>query len=290
MRLVTLRTAEGSRWGVRDGADVHLAPREPGVPETLLEALGSGYLEDRLHTEGPTGWTTISLAQATLDAPLPQPPRNIICLGLNYADHARESQRAKGKDLELPEHPVVFTKATTTVSGPGDDIVLDPRVTGQFDWEVELAVVIGRGGRHIPADRALAHVAGWTVVNDLSARDLQFQHKQFFMGKSVDGSCPMGPELVTVDELPEAGDLTLRCSVNGTVKQEASTAAMIFPVPEIIARLSRVMTLIPGDVIATGTPSGVGFAREPPEFLEPGDVVRSEIEPLGALENRIVSP
>ncbi|ABI57601.1 fumarylacetoacetate hydrolase family protein [Alkalilimnicola ehrlichii MLHE-1] len=228
--------------------------------------------------------------RVTFLAPLPVPRRNVMCLGLNYADHAQESMAAKGRDWKLPEAPVVFTKATTSVTGPYADVRVDPRVTEQLDWEVELGVVIGRGGRHIPQARALEHVFGYTVVNDLSARDLQFRHKQFFLGKSMDGSCPMGPWITTADAVPDPQALRLTCRVNGDLKQDGDTRQMVFSIAETIATLSSVMTLQPGDMIATGTPAGVGFARTPPEYLQPGDVVECEIEGLGALRNRMVGP
>ena len=235
-------------------------------------------------------WPRVSAEALTFLAPLPRPPRNIMCLGMNYADHARESQQTKGSELALPEAPVVFTKAATSVAGPYADVVLDPAVTEQLDWEVELGVVIGRGGRHISAAEAHAHIFGYTVINDLSARDLQFRHKQFFLGKSLDGACPMGPWVTTADAVADPHDLALSCHVNGAVKQQSRTAAMVFSIPKIIETLSRITTLIPGDVIATGTPAGVGFARTPPEFLQPGDTVACEIEHLGTLQNRIISP
>ncbi|MCG5540488.1 MULTISPECIES: fumarylacetoacetate hydrolase family protein [unclassified Halorhodospira] len=235
-------------------------------------------------------WPRVTAEALTFLAPLPQPPRNIMCLGLNYADHARESQQAKGDELALPEAPVVFTKATTTVAGPYADFLLDPAVTRELDWEVELGVVIGRGGRHIPESEALQHVFGYTVINDLSARDLQFRHKQFFLGKSVDGSCPMGPWITTADAVPDPHGLALSCQVNGTTQQQSHTGEMVFSIPAVIATLSRVMTLVPGDIIATGTPAGVGFARTPPRFLQAGDIVTCDVEGLGTLRNRIVAP
>ncbi len=254
-------------------------------PGDLGAALGRGAVP------GPQPhWPLVDAAELELLAPIPAPRRNVICLGLNYAEHAAESQRAKGADWAPPSDLVVFTKATTTVTGPRADIVLDPAVTEQLDWEVELAAVIGRGGRHIPAERAAEHVFGYTVVNDLSARDLQSRHKQFFLGKSVDGTCPMGPWITTADAVPDPHALTLSCHVNGVLKQHACTSGMIATVPQIVAALSRVLTLEPGDIIATGTPSGVGFARQPPEYLAPGDRVTCEVEGLGRLENRLVSP
>lgn len=228
------------------------------------------------------------LAGLRLLAPFPRPVRNVICLGWNYADHLAEGARARGKEQKLPEHPVFFTKATTSVIGPEAEVVLDERVTQQLDWEVEVAVVIGPGGRDIPEERALEHVFGYTVVNDVSARDLQFRHQQWFKGKSLDTCCPMGPWIVTADEIPDPQNLTLRMRVNGMVKQQSTTRNMIFPVRRIIAELSLGLTLEAGDVIATGTPEGVGFARTPPEFLRPGDVMEAEVEGIGLLRNRVV--
>ncbi|MFP4130483.1 MAG: fumarylacetoacetate hydrolase family protein [Halorhodospira sp.] len=264
---------QGERWAVSPAAG------------DLGAHLSAGSLP-----EPGRDWPRVGAEALTFLPPLPRPPRNVMCLGLNYADHARESQQAKGSELALPEAPVVFTKAATSVAGPYADVVLDPAVTEQLDWEVELGVVIGRGGRHISAARAYDHVLGYTVINDLSARDLQFRHKQFFLGKSVDGTCPMGPWITTADAVADPHDLALSCRVNGTVKQQSRTAEMVFSIPQIIETLSRVMTLVPGDIIATGTPAGVGFARTPPEYLSAGDTVACEIESLGTLENRIVAP
>ncbi|MGD8710797.1 MAG: fumarylacetoacetate hydrolase family protein, partial [Ectothiorhodospiraceae bacterium] len=216
--------------------------------------------------------------------------QNVMCLGLNYAAHAEESLRTKGSDLALPEHPVVFTKAVTSVTGPHSDVVLDPQVTTQADWEVELAVVIGRRARHVSRYDALSCVLGYTVVNDLSARDLQFRHKQFFVGKSVEGFCPMGPWIVTADEIDDPQNLDLWCRVNGVEKQAGNTQDQIFGIADTISRLSRSMTLEPGDIIATGTPDGVGFARQPPEFLAPGDVVECEVQGVGVIRNRMIAP
>jgi 2-keto-4-pentenoate hydratase/2-oxohepta-3-ene-1,7-dioic acid hydratase in catechol pathway len=184
----------------------------------------------------------------------------------------------------------VFTKAQTSITGPFDDIPVDRNVTAQADWEVELGVVIGVSGRDIPRDRALAHVFGYTVVNDVSARDVQYGWGgQYFKGKSLDGFCPVGPWIVTADEIGDPQALTLRCRVNGVTKQEASTKDMIFPVDELVAQVSVGMTLPAGTLIATGTPSGVGFARKPPEFLQDGDVLESEVEGIGTLRNRITA-
>lgn len=236
---------------------------------------------------GDQAWLLISSVQ--LCAPIPEPKRNILCLGWNYAEHAKESSSAKGVHIEeLPQHPIVFTKATTTVNGPFDNIVYNDQVSRRLDWEVELGVIVGKKGRHIQPQDALDYVFGYTVINDVSARDLQKRHQQFFLGKSMDGTCPMGPWIVTAGEIADPQNLPLRCLVNGVVKQQASTNQQIFPVANVISTLSSVMTLLPGDIIATGTPSGVGFARTPPEYLTPGDVVECEVQGIGRIINKIV--
>jgi 2-keto-4-pentenoate hydratase/2-oxohepta-3-ene-1,7-dioic acid hydratase in catechol pathway len=230
----------------------------------------------------------VPLADVRWHAPIARPRKNVMCLGLNYAAHARETAAARGRDAKLPEVPVIFTKAPTTVNDPFGDIVVDRAVTGQVDWEVELGVIIGRSGRNIPADRALDHVFGYTVINDVTARDLQQRHGQFFKGKSLDGFCPMGPIVVTADEFGDPQARRLTCRVNGVVKQDGSTADMIFTVRSIIEWLSRGMTIDAGDIIATGTPEGVGMGRTPPEYLQDGDVLETEVEGIGLMRNRIV--
>ena len=230
----------------------------------------------------------IPLENVKLHAPL-LPRRNVMCLGLNYAEHARESLAAQGQNISLPDLPIVFTKATTAVSGPTDPIPFDPQVSDKIDWEVELAVIIGKQGKNIPVEQAMEYVFGYTVLNDISARDLQRQGKQYFKGKSLDGSCPMGPWIVTADEVPNPHNLNIRCRVNDVEKQSSNTRHMIFDIPTTIAYLSRGMTLLPGDIIATGTPDGVGFARTPPEFLRPGDVVASIVEGIGEIRNVVTA-
>ena len=231
---------------------------------------------------------SIPLADVKLHAPL-LPRRNVMCLGLNYAEHVRESLTAQGQTVDLPQFPVVFTKATTAVSGPTDPIPFDPQVSESMDFEVELAVIIGKQGKNIPAEQAMEYVFGYTVLNDITARDLQRQGKQFFKGKSLDGSCPIGPWIVSRDALPHPHDLNIRCLVNDVEKQSSNTRHMIFDIPATIAYLSRGMTLLPGDIIATGTPDGVGFARTPPEFLRPGDVVHSIVEGIGEMKNVVTA-
>lgn len=285
MRVTTVRYQNQSRIAIRQEPGHHWAISP--YPADLGSALREGYA-----AELPVlaeQWPSLPEQGVEMLAPLPEPRRNIMCLGLNYADHAEESLRAAGKGLETPEAPIIFTKATSTVTAPYADIQLDKRVTQQLDWEVELALIIGKGGRHIAAENAFEHVFGYTIINDLSARDLQFRHKQFFLGKSVDGSCPMGPWITTTDEIPQPENLDLSSYVNEAVKQQGNTRAMIFTIPEIIATLARVMTLEAGDIIATGTPSGVGFAREPAEYLKAGDIIRCSIEGLGEITNRIIA-
>lgn len=230
----------------------------------------------------------LPLEAVTLLAPL-APVRNVMCLGKNYAAHAAETQRTWGEQVELPQFPIVFTKATTAVTGPYADIPFDATVSKMIDYEAELAVVIGRAGKNITPQTVMEYVFGYTVLNDVTARDLQRQHKQFFKGKSLDGHCPMGPWIVTAAEIADPHALAVTCRVNDVLKQDGRTSQMIFDIPTTIAQLSRGMTLLPGDVIATGTPSGVGFARTPPEFLEPGDVVECSVEGIGTIRNCVTA-
>ncbi|MGZ3640141.1 MAG: fumarylacetoacetate hydrolase family protein [Ktedonobacterales bacterium] len=299
MRLATFRDASGVRIGVVRGetiidlarADV-LSGEEAGAELRDVLALIDGGVE-ALHraealAEASLPQAVLPLADVELLAPIPRPRKNIFAVGRNYAEHAAESLRAIGQQMKLPEYPNIFTKAVTTVTGPRADIPYDATVTSELDWEVELGVIIGRGGRHIPREEALAHVWGYTVVNDITARDIQNKAGvQWFQGKSLDGSCPLGPWIVTADEIPDPQHLRLRLWVNDVLKQDDTTEHMLFDVAAIISTLSHVLTLEPGDILATGTPSGVGFARTPPEFLRPGDVMRTEVEGIGALLNMV---
>ena len=280
MRLATFSHRGQPCLGmVREGGIVHV----PGL--SMLELIAGG--EKRLQNLDSASAPVLPFRPEELLAPIPVPRRNVIAVGLNYADHVKESSEARGKTSKLPEHPVFFTKAPNTVNGPYAPIPFDPAVTSQLDWEVELGVILGRRGKNIPADRAMEYVFGYTVINDVSARDLQSRHGQFFKGKSLDGACPMGPWIATADEIPDPHNLTLRCQVNGVVKQEASTDRMIFRIPALIEALSRGMKLEPGEIISTGTPSGVGMGCIPPEYLRPGDVVECEVEGIGRIRNRV---
>ena len=226
------------------------------------------------------------LVDLELLAPLDQPPGNVIAIGRNYQKHAEETAHLDGHE---PSPPTVFTKAITSLTEPFADIVIDPSVSDKLDWEVELAILIGKAGANIKRERARDHVFGYTVLNDVTARDIQSTWGgQYFKGKSLDRSCPTGPWVVTKDEIENPQALNLLLRVNGTVKQDGSTGDMIYPVDAIIEWVSKGMTLLPGAIIASGTPDGVGFARTPPEFLQPGDVMETDVEGIGTLRNRIV--
>jgi 2-keto-4-pentenoate hydratase/2-oxohepta-3-ene-1,7-dioic acid hydratase in catechol pathway len=262
----------------------------PGVIDNdrVIQLEGAGLLDVIAAGERRSpGAASYPLSEIRWHAPIPQPAKNIFCVGRNYAAHVKEGAAAYNREAKLPEVPVFFTKAPTTVRGPFDDLPRHGGVTEQLDWEVELAVIIGRTGRNISRADALSHVFGYTVLNDITARDLQQRHTQWFKGKSLDGSCPMGPVVVTADEFgdPQAKRVSLR--VNGVTKQDATTADMIFPVATIIEWLSKGLTLEPGDIIATGTPEGVGMGRTPQEWLLTGDIVETEVEGIGVMRNRI---
>jgi len=242
---------------------------------------GKGLVDHQAIEELAKRRLAYPLKRVRLLAPIPAPARNVFCLGRNYADHAAERGAA------VPEHPVYFTKPNTAVVGPGDDVV-HHAVTKELDYEVELAVVIGTGGRDVARDDALRHVFGYTIVNDVTARDLQKRHNQWFKGKSLDTFCPMGPVLVTRDEVPDPQALAISLRVNGQARQSSHTSKMIFPVAQCIEVLSQAMTLQPGDVIATGTPEGVGAATG--NFLKAGDRIEAEVEGSGILASKVVRP
>lgn len=220
------------------------------------------------------------LNQNELDAPLRNPGK-IVAIGLNYFDHASESK------MELPKHPLVFSKFNSSITGPFEQIIIPSALTNRADYEVELAVVIGKRARNVVKENAMDYIFGYTIINDVSARDIQFADGQWVRGKSLDTFCPMGPYLVTSDEIPDPQNVHLSCSVNGTILQDASTKDMIFGVQDLISILSRSFTLEPGDIISTGTPSGVGFARTPPVYLKDGDIMTTEVQGIGKLINKV---
>jgi 2-keto-4-pentenoate hydratase/2-oxohepta-3-ene-1,7-dioic acid hydratase in catechol pathway len=253
----------------------------------LIEAGAEGMAEVR-EIVGANLPASLKLAGLRILPPLPKLARNIFCVGWNYLEHFAEGAKMRDPAQKLPEHPVFFTKATGALNGPFDPIPYDPDISREIDWEVELAVVIGKRGRNIPEADAPAHIFGYTVLNDVSARDLQktAHGGQWFKGKSLDGHAPMGPWIVPAADLDPA-NLRLTLRVDGAIKQDGSTRDMYFKIPRIVAELSRGLTLEPGDVIATGTPSGVGMGRTPPEWLKPGDVMETEIAGIGAMRNLI---
>ncbi|PIT75458.1 fumarylacetoacetate hydrolase family protein [Limnohabitans sp. B9-3] len=233
---------------------------------------------------------TVAVADVKLEAPIPLPRRNIWCVGRNYHEHAKELSTSVFKDSNTNTQawPIVFTKVPECVVGPFDDVVLPGgAVSDQIDYESELAVIIGHGGKNIAAADAMKHIYGYTIVNDVTARDVQMRHQQWDMGKSFDTFCPMGPWLVTADEL-DGTKTRVRGIINGEQRQDGPTENMIFDIPTLIETISRGITLYPGDIIATGTPAGVGMGLKPPQYLKAGDVVRVEIDGIGHIENKFV--
>ena len=297
MKLVSFAYRRISHIGILtdDGATVvNLTVAAPKLPTDMTDIIAAapGILAalekaERTQKEG----ARLNASRVKLNAPIPVPRRNVLCVGKNYYDHAHEFDKsgfnATAGTSAIPDCPIIFTKAPSSVIGPGDDIPghLDP--TKSVDYEVELAVVIGKGGRKISKKDALKHVFGYTIVNDVTARHLQSKHKQWFLGKSIDGFCPMGPWLVTADEVGQVKKLFVESRINGEVRQRAQVKDLIFDIPTLIATLSQSMTLQPGDIIATGTPAGVGIGFKPPKFLKKGDVCTLAIDGLGVLENTV---
>ena len=287
MRVASYRSGNERSWGVIGDGQVSDARSVRDAPRSLRELLGSADRAHWLEAVAAPAVRTLTLADVHLLAPI-EPRQDLIALGLNYRTHVDETSGAT-KQAAPPKQPILFGKAASSVTGPETEIRFDPSVTTEVDWEVELAVVVGRTGRDIAPDAALDHIFGYTVANDVSARDLQFQDGgQWYRGKSLDTFCPLGPWIVTSDELGDARGLRVTLRVNGVTKQDASTDDLIFAIPAIIASVSNGRTLYPGDVILTGTPGGVGFTRVPPEFLRDGDLVEAEIERIGVLRNRLV--
>lgn len=300
MRLVTFIYAEQQHTGLLLGESV--LPLAEMVRSSELELDVSTVLgivrspKDKLDTLSELSRRAsefssafIPLGSVKLLAPIPHPVRNVFCVGRNYLEHIKEGLPGKPTEVALPVVPQFFSKATHAVNAPNGDVRLDASLTSKLDYEVELAVVIGRGGRDISKAAALDHVFGYCVANDFTARDLQRRHDQWFKGKSLDTTFPFGPAIVTKEEINNINDLKITLSVNCELRQHAQVAQMIFDIPAIIEYLSAGLTLESGDIISTGTPSGVGYAMTPPNYLKVGDVVESHIDELGTLRNTIVA-
>ncbi|MED4206094.1 fumarylacetoacetate hydrolase family protein [Neobacillus mesonae] len=300
MKFVTVKKTEETFVGLmNEGLDqvLLLNPAEEtrtghkGFPESMIDCIGAGesfinqvkqlvtWVESQ---DNPESYYT-PITEVTLLAPIPRPSKNIFCVGKNYAEHAIEL----GSAADIPEHVMVFTKAPTTVTGPNTVVLNHQGVTEQLDYEGELAVIIGKQGRAIKHDEALDYVFGYTILNDVTARDLQSRHKQFFIGKSLDTTCPMGPWIVHKSLIDNPNNLQIETTINGEVRQSSNTKQFIFPVEEVISVLSAGMTLEPGDIIATGTPAGVGKGFKPPKFLHAGDKMEITIENIGTLINHV---
>jgi 2-keto-4-pentenoate hydratase/2-oxohepta-3-ene-1,7-dioic acid hydratase in catechol pathway len=288
MKVATVSVAGERRVGhvTSDGTaiapfDLSIADAQDGVL-ALIRRNGRGL---------PATLSPIPLSQVSLEAPIPTPRRNIFCVGKNYHEHAHEFARSgfdtSGANGAVPGNPIIFSKVPESVVSCGHPIVIDPKVSPAVDYEAELAVIISKAGRGIEAKDAFEHVWGYTIINDVTARDLQARYSQWLIGKSQDTFCPMGPVAVTRDEI-DIGNTPIRCYVNGELRQNSNTGLLIFDIPTIIETLSAGITLQPGDVIATGTPAGVGIGFDPPRYLKAGDVVRIEIGGIGVLENKIV--
>lgn len=286
MKLARFRTNGSFRIGLvsEDGTHVSAIEPQPADMIDLIERYDA--LRDAIRPVGDP----LPIDDVELGAPIPNPRRNIFCVGKNYHAHAREFSQSgyeagavKGKEVD--DFPAVFTKPASTVVGPGATVSLHSDVTDAVDYEVELTLVIGKAGRNIPRAEAYEHIWGYTIVNDVTARDRQKQHKQWFLGKALDTFCPMGPWIATADEV-DPQQMTLETRVNGELRQQASTSDLIFDIPSLVETISSGLTLMPGDIIATGTPAGVGIGFDPPRFLKAGDVVEMQITGLGTLTNR----
>ena len=288
---------------LRDGAMLDLSRAADGLSGEIGDVLREGSMQ-RLIEGGPEALKVVRdlvdaaeagrsdssrvLADLPLMAPIPRPRKNVFCVGRNYAEHIAEGERAQNQTIGVTEHPVFFTKPPTAMVPPGGDVLVFPSVSEAVDYEVELAVVICRPGRNISRADAYDHIFGYTILNDITARDIQRRHGgQYFKGKGLDGSCPMGPWIVTADEIADPHALSIALTVNGEQRQNGNTLDMIFDIPTLIASLSEGLTLEPGDIIATGTPSGVGYAMDPPHFLKDGDTVVCSISGIGTLTNTV---
>ncbi len=291
LNLITFADAAGSRAGVllSGGRVLDLAVAMPPARDMLAVIDGGAPMlaAIRALAANPPANALLALANVALQAPIPKPRRNVFCVGRNYMDHVAEGDRTRGiTQSEVPKYPQFFTKAADCVIAPGANVPTHEGVTKWLDYEVELVAIIGTAGRDIPKEKALEHVYGWTIGNDVTGRDLQRRHGQWFKGKSLDRSCPLGPVIVPASDL-NAADLAIGLKLNGEQRQASRTSKMIFDVTEIIHQLSSGSTLLPGDVIMTGTPEGVGYAMEPPQTMKAGDVMELTIEGIGTLTNTI---
>ncbi|MDB5413311.1 MAG: hydrolase family protein [Rubritepida sp.] len=293
LKLVTFSAGSGPRPGAMLGDSEILDFQAAGLGYADLSAViaegASALAAIRAKVAAPPASAKVALSAAKLLAPLPRPARNIFCVGRNYMDHVAEGDRTRGiTSSELPKFPQFFTKAPETVIAPGASIP-DHGATGVTEWldyEAELTMIIGKPGANISREDALSHVFGWTIANDVTGRDLQRRYGQWFKGKSLDGSCPMGPWIIPADEL-DASDIAIQLWINGEQRQSSRTSKMIFDPKDIIFHLSKGFTLLPGDVIMTGTPEGVGYAMVPPKVLKTGDTVKIVVENLGELTNPV---
>lgn len=290
MRLVSFNRVGNARAGLWLESGVVLDLSCLGYP-TVLSVLQGG--EEALATLRaaecePPADALLDVQWDELLAPIPKPERNVFCIGRNYLSYAKETQQVRRDAPEAPKHAAIFTKGPNTVVGPAATIRLDPKVTALLDYEVELALVIGKGGRDIKREDAADHVWGYTVANDVTARDLQALHGQFFKGKSLDESLPMGPWIIDKETVGDPTTLTLSLSVNGEPRQEGRPDEMIFDIPSLIVTLSAGMALVPGDIVLTGTPAGVGYTMDPPQRLADGDLVLARIDRIGELRNIII--
>ncbi|HEY3424460.1 MAG TPA: fumarylacetoacetate hydrolase family protein [Negativicutes bacterium] len=262
------------------------------LPNTMLELIEQGdaaleTVRNIIAKADDACPMIVPLSNVRLLAPIPRPRKNIFCIGKNYIEHALEFEKTTDVDIAVPKVPVIFSKPPTCVVGTGDIVKNHKHMTSQLDYEVELAVVIGKKASQVAKEEAYNYVFGYTIMNDVSARDLQKAHSQWIMGKGPDTFAPLGPCIVHKSEIPDPHNLYIKCAINGEVRQNANTKDMVFDIPTLIATLSSVVTLEPGDIIATGTPSGVGVGFNPPKFLSPGDEMRLEIEKIGVLVNTI---
>jgi 2-keto-4-pentenoate hydratase/2-oxohepta-3-ene-1,7-dioic acid hydratase in catechol pathway len=290
MRLVTFQTKAGTiHIGALRADDHEIVVLDSVAPSMLALIDGGAAALAQTKSALTAAAKVVARADVRLLSPIPRPKQNVMCLGMNYVAHAIESLRARGSEIKLPEFPVFFTKALNTVCGDGDSVPLDPNVTSQLDYEVELAYVFGRTAKNVKKADALDYVFGYTILNDISARDLQNRHQQFFKGKSLDNSGPIGPCIVTADEIPDPATLAIKLRLNGELRQSSHTGDLIFDIPTGIEYLTLGTTIEAGQIVCTGTPAGVGMGLTPPAYMKAGDVVEAEIEKIGVLTNHIVA-